>query len=158
VASGDTLALIDKFGYSRKSVITTICGMGFLGSIIFAAKSGIFWVDILDHYINSYGLVTVGFLECLLVAWIFKASKLREHLNDASGSVLTPLWDISVKYIIPFVLIILLISSFREEFKAAYEGYPVSSLIIIGCGWLIVTLLIALVFTLRRWKKEISES
>lgn len=151
-------ALIDKFGYSRKNVISTVCVMGFLGSIIFAAKSGIFWVDILDHYINSYGLVIVGLLECLLVAWIFKASKLREHLNESSGSVLTPLWDISVKYIIPVVLIILLASSFRQEFKAAYEGYPVLSLILIGRDWLIATLFIALVFTLRRWKKEISDS
>ena len=151
-------ALIDKFGYSRKNVITTICVLGFLGSIIFAAKSSIFWVDILDHFINSYGLVTVGLLECLLVAWIFKASKLREHLNNASGTVLTPLWDISVKYIIPTVLIILLISSLREEFKVAYEGYPILSLILIGRDWLFATLFIALVFTMRRWKKEISDS
>lgn len=151
-------ALIDKFGYSRKSVITVICVSGFLGSIIFSAKSGIFWVDILDHYINSYGLVAVGLLECFLVAWIFKASKLREHLNKASGTVLTPLWDISVKFIIPAVLIVLLISSFREEFRAAYEGYPVLSLILIGRDWLIATLFIALVFSMRRWKKEISDS
>lgn len=149
-------ALIDKFGYSRRSVITAICVTGFLGSIIFAAKSGIFWVDILDHFINSYGLVTVGLLECVLVAWIFKASKLREHLNRAGDSVLTPLWDISVKFVIPAVLVILLISSFREEFRAAYEGYPVLSLILIGRDWLIATLFIALVFSMRRWKKEIS--
>jgi len=129
-----------------------------LGSIIFAAKSGIFWVDILDHYINSYGLITVGLLECVLVAWIFKAAKIRNHVNEASGSTLTPLWDISVKFIIPAVLLVLLISSLREEFKVAYEGYPVLALIVIGRDWLIATFICALVFSMRRWKKEISNA
>jgi len=151
-------ALIDKFGYARKNVITAICVFGFLSSIIFAAKSGIFWVDILDHYINSYGLVTVGLLECVLVAWIFKASKLREHIDNASGSALMPLWDISVKFIIPGVLIILIISSLFEEFRVPYEGYPILSLILIGRDWLIATLFLALIFSMRQWKREISDS
>lgn len=152
-----TSALIDKFHYQRKTVVTAICVLGFAGSIIFAARSGIFWVDILDHFINSYGLVTVGLLECILVAWIFKASRLREHLNKAADTVLTPLWDLSVKLLIPVVLIILLISSLQQEFTVAYEGYPVLSLILIGRDWLIVTLIIALIFSLRQWRKEISD-
>jgi len=49
-------AVMDKFHYSRSSVVTFVCVSGFMGSIIFTAKSGLYWVDIVDHFITHYGL------------------------------------------------------------------------------------------------------
>jgi len=150
-------AIIDKFNCSRASVVSVVCITGFLGSIIFTAKSGLYWVDIVDHFITHYGLVVIGILECILIGWIFKASKLREHINHTSDKILTPLWDISIKFVIPVVLILLLINDLKGEFSAPYENYSWLSIILIGRDWLVLALFVSLVISMRRWRKELEE-
>jgi len=152
-----TAALIDKFGLTRQKVVTFVCATGFMGSIIFTAQSGLLWLDIVDHYINNYGLVMMGFIECVLVAWMFKAEKLREHIDKSSQKRLIHLWDLSVKYIIPAVLLILLINSLKIEFSAPYGNYPLLALLLIGVNWLVLTFLFALFISLKSWKTPVKD-
>lgn len=148
-------AVIDKFQYSRKSVVSVVCITGFLGSIIFTAKSGIFWVDIVDHFITHYGLVIIGIAECILIGWIFKASKLREHINQASQKTLNVSWDICIRIIIPIVLIWLLIHDLMTEFTSAYEGYAWNAIYFIGWGWLVMALVVSLFISMYPWRKDV---
>ncbi len=150
-----TAALIDKFHYKRKVVVSSICAFGFLGSIVFASKGGLYWVDIVDHFVTHYGLVVVGILECVLVGWIFKASKLREHINHAAGIKMGMAWDISVRFITPLVLTILLIHDLMGELAHSYGGYPRLANIMIGRDWLLVALIVALIVAGRPWRKDI---
>ncbi|VAX38080.1 Sodium-dependent transporter [hydrothermal vent metagenome] len=148
-------AIIDKFNCSRKTVVSVVCITGFLGSIIFTAESGLHWVDIVDHFITHYGLVVIGILQCILVGWVFKANKLREHINRVSNKVLTPLWDVCIKFITPGILVWILISDLKTELTAPYYGnFSPISLIIIGRDWLLFALFAALVISMRRWRKE----
>ncbi|HSA30410.1 MAG TPA: sodium-dependent transporter [Candidatus Omnitrophota bacterium] len=148
-------AIIDKFHFSRKTVVSVVCLTGFLGSIIFTAKSGLFWVDILDHFITNYGLVIIGILECILVGWVLGARHLREHVNHAGGIVMTRFWDISVRVIAPAVLGILLFNSLHNEFRAPYEGYPWVSIILIGRDWVVGALIVALFMAMYPWKRAL---
>jgi NSS family neurotransmitter:Na+ symporter len=147
-------AIIDKFHYGRRSVVTFLSVSGFAGSIIFTAQSGLYWLDILDHFITNYGLVIVAILQCVLVGWIYKASKLREHLNKVGDMKLHPAWDVCVKYVVPGTLILLIINGLNVDFSKAYEGYPVSALLVIGKDWLVYGILAAFILALKPWKKE----
>ncbi|MCB9747265.1 MAG: sodium-dependent transporter [Candidatus Omnitrophica bacterium] len=152
-------AVLDKFNYPRNTVVTFVCVSGFVGSIIFTAKSGLYWVDIVDHFITHYGLVIIGILECVAIGWIFKAKKLREHMIAAGGTFLHgSLWDICVKYVTPIILIGLLVKDFWTEITTAYEGYPWLAILLIGRDWLVVALFAALLLSMRRWKKEVVET
>jgi len=150
-------AVIDKFHYRRQVVVSVVCLTGFLGSIIFTARSGLFWIDILDHFITNYGLVVVGILECILVGWVFKAKKLRDHINRAGDVRLTKLWDFSIRFMVPAVLIVLLINSLYHEVTSAYEGYPWVAIILIGRDWLVVAMIVALFIAMRPWKRVLEE-
>ncbi len=152
-----TSAVVDKFHYKRKTVVSVICVTGFLASIIFTAKSGLFWVDIVDHFITHYGLVIVGIIECVLIGWIWKADRLREHINHVSDKKLLPFWDICVRFITPIVLIILLIYDLFTEVSAPYGDYPWLAIILIGRDWLIVTMIISFLVAMRPWKKELQQ-
>ena len=145
--------MIDKFHYPRKIVVSAVCASGFLGSLIFTANSGLFWVDILDHFITHYGLVIVAILECVLVGWIFKASRLREHINHAGGIVMSRLWNFSIRFLTPGVLVGLLIHDVFKEVSNPYEGYPWGALIGIGHMWLAVALVAAFLIAMRPWKR-----
>ncbi len=148
-------AVIDKFHYPRKVVVSVVCIAGFFGSIIFTSQSGLFWIDIVDHFINQYGLILVGIFQCILLGWIFKLSKLREHINHAGGIVLRRWWEVCIKFVTPIVLILLFINNLQKELSSPYEGYPWEAIILIGRDWLIVALIAALFVAMRPWKREL---
>jgi NSS family neurotransmitter:Na+ symporter len=149
-----TSAIIDKFGLSRKSVVTPVCIIGFAGSIIFATQAGIHWLDILDHFLTHYGLVVIGLFECILVGWLFRLERLRTHINKISSIKLGPWWNLLIRYFVPFVLGIILIGDIWGEIKKPYGGYSWSSLIVIGRDWLLLTLGVGFFISTRAWKTK----
>ena len=149
--------LIDKFHYPRKVVVSVLSVVGFLGSIVFATRGGLCWIDIVDHFLNNYGLVVVGILECILIGWVFKASKLREHINHVSNMKIGKWWDWSIKILTPAILMGLLINNLRQELSAPYGGYSWLANILIGRDWLLFTLVIALIVASHPWKIELRD-
>jgi len=148
-------AVIDKFHFSRGTVVTAVCISGFLGSIVFTAKSGLYWIDIVDHFITHYGLVVIGLIECVLIGWVFKAARLREHINHATGKTLSAFWDVCIRYITPLVLVILLVNDLRAEVRAPYEGYSWLAILMIGRDWLMIALIISLFVAMVPWKRDL---
>jgi len=150
-------AIIDKFNFSRQAVVTVVCLIGFVGSIIFAAQSGLYWIDIIDHFITHYGLVIIGLLECIVIGWIFSSKKLREHICHSGEMSMNKWWDVSVRFITPAVLIILLINDLMREVQAPYGDYSWLSVIMIGRDSLLITLIVAFVVSMWPWKKELEQ-
>jgi NSS family neurotransmitter:Na+ symporter len=149
-----TSAMVDKFGLNRKSFITVISVVGFLGSIIFVTEAGLFWLDIVDHFLTHYGLVVVGIFECILVGWFFKIKVLRNHVNKISSIKLGIWWDVLIKYFVPLALGIILVGDLYNELKKPYGGYSWTSLILIGRDWILLTLIVAFVIASRPWRTE----
>ncbi|MDZ7548361.1 sodium-dependent transporter, partial [Clostridium perfringens] len=54
---------IDKFGWARNKVVAVISIAGFLIGIISSTGAGLYLLDIVDNFINNYGIVVVGLLE-----------------------------------------------------------------------------------------------
>ncbi len=150
-----TSAVIDKFHWDRKNIVTILSIIGFSGSIIFATGGGLYWIDIVDHFLSHYGLVTVGILEAVLVAWVFKAEKIRHHINHISQWKIGGWWDISVKYVVPGVLLVLLVNDVVHEVMHPYRDYPWTAIILIGRDWLIYTLFAAFIIAMRPWRGKI---
>ena len=150
-----TSAIIDKFHYPRKVVVTVLSIVGFLGSIVFATRGGLFWLDIVDHFLTHYGLVVVGILECILIGWIFKASKLREHINHIAVFKIGKWWDICVKFITPIMLTLILLNDLFKEIKVPYGGYSWLSNVLIGRDWLLATLFAAIIVANHPWRIDI---
>ncbi|NQT53214.1 hypothetical protein HQ576_14235, partial [bacterium] len=80
-----TTATLDQFKLPRRVVTSVLCAIGFLGGLVFCTGSGLFALDIVDHFLNRYGLMVVAVLECLIVGWFFSTKRLRAHLDDAAG-------------------------------------------------------------------------
>ena len=75
-------ALIDEFQWRRERTAMVLCCCGFLLGLVFCTQSGLFWLDLVDHFITTYGLVLVAICEALIVGWIFPAHRLRAHLDE----------------------------------------------------------------------------
>ena len=157
ILEGFTSAVIDKFHYPRKIVVSVTALSGFLGGMIFATRAGLHWLDIVDHFITHYGIIITTILECVAVGWAFKAAKLREHINHFSRWKLWGWWDFLIKVFICLVLGGLLFSSLGEEVLKPYGGYSWLAIILIGRDWLIYTLFFALIVAAHPWKIEPEE-
>ncbi|MFC1512936.1 sodium-dependent transporter [Thermodesulfobacteriota bacterium] len=143
-------AITDKFDWPRKRVVTMICVAGFLGSLVFTTRGGLYLLDIADHFVTNYGLVIGGILECLLVGWILKAHVLRNYINK-QGSAIPVIWNLLIRYTTPIILIYLLYLSLDGDLAKNYGDYPTDQLILYGVGWLLICLLAALALAFSRW-------
>ncbi len=146
-------ALMDKFHIDRRKAVTAMCGLGFLGSIIFTTSGGLCWIDILDHFITQYGLVTVGVAESLLVGWVLGAEEIRQFINQNSRIKLGRWWNGMIRFINPILLGTNLIQSFAGDFRNPYEGYPWFWLVLIGVNWLLGCLVAAFFLASAKRKK-----
>ncbi|MCH9696580.1 MAG: sodium-dependent transporter [Gammaproteobacteria bacterium] len=147
-----TAAISDKFGLNRQRMVFVLCSFGFLGSLIFATNAGLHWLDIVDHYITHYGLVTIGFLECILVAWIFNLDQLQAHINKISSIKLGKDWNIMVRFVAPAALFIILGYDLFNEFAEPYGGYTRAELGLIGILWVLLTLISGFILAMMPWK------
>ncbi len=149
-------SIIDKFNFKRGKVITIICAGGFLGSIIFTTNIGMFVLDVVDHFINNYGLVFGGMAECIVVGWLLNTAQLRQHVNNSGGIVTLPkVWDWLVKFVTPALLFIILIMAVSQDIHKPYSGYPAWMLLGFGIGSLIFTLLLSIILYKAQWPKTV---
>jgi NSS family neurotransmitter:Na+ symporter len=149
-----TAAVVDKFGWERRNVVNVTCVLGFLGSVVFTTQAGLYWLDIADHFLTHYGLVVVGIVECVIVAWFFRFKVLRNHINRVSSIKLGAWWTVLIKYFVPIVLAVILVGDLAKEVREPYEGYPWAAIILIGVDWVLLTLLAAVWLAMRPWRTE----
>lgn len=147
-------AAIDKFGWHRRRLTTVVAVIGFFGSIIFATNAGLLWLDIIDHMVCNVGMLLMGLLEAILVAWIFGGTKFITKVERYSKIKFGRYWVFCAKYFIPVVLIALFVTDFIKNIKTPYGGYPWSAIFVIGFGWLIATLIVAKFFSRAKWRTD----
>jgi neurotransmitter:Na+ symporter, NSS family len=147
-------AVLDKFKVRRRALVTAVCAAGFLGSLAFTTGAGLYWLDIVDHFLTQYGVVTACLLECVILGHFLKTGSLRAHLNAHARLGLGWGWEFLVKYLVPVVLLSMLVRSVSQELSHPYGGYPLWAVLVLGVGWLAVTLAAAFALALYPWDPE----
>ncbi|MDD2438605.1 MAG: sodium-dependent transporter [Methanosarcinaceae archaeon] len=135
-------ALMDKFEIERVRAVNLTIAICALCSLLYATKAGIYWLDIVDHFINSYGMIIVGIFETIAIGWIFGADKIRAWVNNYSDIKVGAWWDLGIKVVLPIVLIYLVYSDTKANLAAPYGDYPISALMA-GVGVIAIGMLIS---------------
>jgi NSS family neurotransmitter:Na+ symporter len=115
-----SIGLHTKWRMTKQRATAFICLAGFLASLVFTTGSGLHWLDIVDHFISSFGLVLVGLVECLILGWVFHLGILRENANKTSDILIGRWWDVLIKYIVPCILTILLLATVYQNILTPY--------------------------------------
>jgi neurotransmitter:Na+ symporter, NSS family len=150
----------DKYPHVRKQDISVyVCLAGFVCGLIFTTFAGLYYLDITDHFITTYGLVGVGLLEVIVVGWIYGPEKLRTYINSVSEIKIGKWWSVFIAAVIPVILILLLTFSFYNDITKPYEGYDTWALWVFGWGMLICLFAVSGLFSLlskhEKHEKEI---
>ena len=131
-------AILDRYKHIPLAQLSIgVCLILALAGAIYTTRAGLYFLDIIDHFVTSYNLLLVGIGQSLLVGWVYGAEKMRRYINQVSDWKVGKWWNIAIKYFIPMILVVLLVTQFSTDIKIPYEGYPTWAL---GIGWTIVLL------------------
>lgn len=129
-------AVRDKFEMSRRAAAFAVGVPAALISLaLFSTTSGIYVLDIVDHFINQYGILLVAVVSMVVVAWVLRALPgLADHLNVHGSLRLGRIWFVLVGGLVPIALGYVLVDAFRADLATPYGGYPAWMLGLIGWG------------------------
>jgi len=122
-----------------------------VGALPFLFAGGMYYLDIIDHFVGGYCLMFVGMLETVVLAYFLKPNDLRLEINKTSSWKIPKFFNI-VLMITPIILGALIITSLITEMKELYGGYPLSY--IIGFGFVPLALVIIFALGFGIWTKD----
>jgi len=91
-----------------KHTLPAITISGFLLSVFFATGGGYYWIEIVDNFFNEVLFVSIGIMQCLVIAYIYGSKRFMDECNEGSTVKLGKWWEYSIKYFTPGFLIIAL--------------------------------------------------
>ena len=110
-----SISIQNKFALTRRKSTLILCLIGSLVSMIYATSAGGYILGIADIFVNNIVILFSVFVECVLFAWVFKAERLIEFLNNKSKTFkLGKWWLLEVKYIIPILLVVIWFGGLHE--------------------------------------------
>ena len=145
-------AIQDKMNIGRVSA-TLIAGvpMAIISTLLFGTTTGLPVLDVLDKFINTYGIVASGFVYVLAIVLLHKLPELRNHLNALSSIRVGKVWTASVVVTVA-MLGYMLYQDTAGLLKENYSGYPDSFLNIFGWGMVGALLVLSVLLSFLPWK------
>lgn len=139
-------SFIDKFHYNRKKVSVIIICIQVCVSMLYATGSGLYFLDIVDAFLNNYNIVLSGLIELLLVVWVYKIGSLKQYINELSEIRVGIWWDFCLKFLTPVFLAVMLSLKLINDFKTPYGGYPTWALVALGWSMPVIAFIVGILF------------
>ena len=149
-------AVRDKVGISRLAA-TFIVGlpMAVVSVLMFSTTGGLYLLDTLDAFVNSFGIVGASIVVMLALSWVFrKLPLMQQHMNTHGSIKLLLWWKALVAVIIPVALAVMLFQEFQDKIDEPYGGYPDSLINVFGWGMAAALPIVAILLSLLPWRGE----
>jgi NSS family neurotransmitter:Na+ symporter len=147
-------AVRDKLETSRLTA-TLVVGVpaAVLSLVLFSTTSGIYVLDVVDHFVNQYGILVVALISMLVVAWVLRAlTGLGEHLNVHGRPRVGAGWRVLTSMVAPVGLALVLVFALRDDLQAPYEEYPSWLLLVFGWGLVVGLPLVGFLLARLPWR------
>ncbi|MFC6285058.1 sodium-dependent transporter [Nocardioides sp. GCM10027113] len=149
-------AVRDKFEMSRVGATMAVGVPSALVSIVFLGTStGLYVLDIVDHFINRFGILLVAVVSMLAISWVFrKTALLRDHLNLDGSIQLGVWWQWLIGLVAPAALVVILVQEFLDNLETPYGGYPTWMLNLLGWGVSAAVILLGFLAARMPWRES----
>ena len=147
-------AIQDKLKLSRVAATFTVgLPMMLISTVLFGTTTGLPMLDVMDKFVNYFGIVAVAFASLVAIVAKGKLSTLGHHINKTSSFKVGTVWRLCV-VITTGVLAFMVFSEAIKVFNEGYEGYPSWFVNIFGWGMAGLLLVVAFILSLLPWKNE----
>ncbi len=151
-------AVRDKFEMTRVGAslaVSVPCTV--ISLIFFSTTSGIYVLDIVDHFINQFGILLVAVVSMLVIGWGFRAlPMLADHLNHNGSIHIGTWWRVLISIVAPAMLTYILLDGLFTDIDEPYEGYPSWMLLTFGWGAAVAVIVFGFLATAVKWRPETS--
>ena len=116
-------------------------------------------LDIVDAYVGNIVIAGIGFIEVVLISYIYGTKELRQQANEFSDFKVGKWWDILLKYFTPLLLGAVVVTNIIRMVTGLLPMDTISVIAQVVFGWGTVLIMIgaAVVFNRRKWAKGVSE-
>ena len=148
-------AIMDKFGWSRRFASSAVTGAAVFLSLLFVTRAGLSILDIVDHFINNYGIIFTGLVEVILLAWWGRLDSIRDQVNLTSDFPIGAWWNFCLKVVTPIVLGYMAVANLVGDVRKNYGNYPQRALLLYG--WGVVVIIFVLAFMLPKSGRDFAK-
>lgn len=127
-------SIIDKFNWTRHKTAMVVCGVGVVCSMMFATNGGLLLLDVVDYFVNHFGILVSCFIEVLIIGWMFKITDITEYANPYSEFTVDAWFKICIRFVSPLVLGVIIYQDITKTITEGYSGYEMSDLMTRGWG------------------------
>lgn len=163
LVEGVVAGVSDKWNLNKKKTTIGVVLVGFVISLLFATKGGLYWLDIVDNYINNWNILAVALLQAIAIGWVFKSRKLREYINPISDIKLGAWFDFLVRFITPLALGGILVWNTVQEIINVIDGkfygdYPQWAIVVGGWAVMVVLIVGSIILSKTKSKSAVVEA
>ena len=153
-------AVRDKFELSRRAATLAVTlPMAALSVAFLSTTSGLHVLDIVDHFINQFGILLVAIVSMVAVTWGLRAlPDLAVHLNEGSSVHLGAWWRVLIGVVAPLALTYVLADSFWTDLNTPYGSpdtiFPTWMINVFGWGTAAAVGLLGFLAARVRWRSD----
>ena len=152
-------SIVDKTGWNRDKTLIGISVVGLGIGVVYCTQGGLTWLGTFNDFINgTWGIALTALLEALVLGWLFRIRRLREHANERSDWTIGRWFTWLIRLVIPMTMAALFVWSLFDDwsnpnyFRDA-EGKlqigTVAGLVLMG-----IAPIVAVVISLLRFKNK----
>ena len=120
-----------KFNLSRRKASTILAIVGCCISIVFTTGIGSYLIEIVDTFINQFGILFLIGLQCVIFAWFYKIEGLIPILNENGHLKVGKTWVFIIKYVLPVLIFGMWIYGLYDLFMEATSFELIIDLIVV---------------------------
>lgn len=131
--------LLAKFNFSRNFAVNAVVGTLTVLSLLITTQSGLYILDIIDHFVSNIAWIFAGLVEIVVVVFIFrKLKELNLHANERSSIKIPYVLQLTFLCISSILLAYFLFQGLYKTITVGYGDYPNSLLFFYGWGVIVV--------------------
>ena len=120
---------------------------------LLGTTTGVYVLDIIDHFINRFGILLVALVAMVAVAWaVRRVPSLAAHMSRYGSVKLGRWWVVLVTAVTPALIALMLVLEVVTAVSEPYGGYPAWMLAVFGWGTAFAALLAGILLSIPKWK------
>ncbi|OWF44595.1 sodium-dependent proline transporter-like [Mizuhopecten yessoensis] len=107
----------------KSFVILFVCIFCFLLGLPITTSGGMYWLQLLDHYVGSWSLLVIGLTELMVINLIYGINRFLSDIEVMQGYRPSIWWKICWLGISPAGMVFILVFSFVDYSPITYDAY-----------------------------------
>lgn len=134
---------------SKTKLIGFFCFISFLFGIPFTLGSGMYWLDIVDHWVGYFAIFSIIILQCIVFGSSSKFIDIGRSLSNWMKGKIFVFWRFWILLVLPIIFILFVLNQFKSEFNNPYGGYAWNYILFGGWGIMVFVVIIGIIISIK---------